>query len=187
MTRWQRWMGLGACIALAPVVGTPAFAQVPEEPPARIDPDTLSDAEKLQQSTRTISTMRGDLAQVLRSLDEARASKDVVKLSCVNEKLTELKGLLRISEQADVALQEAVATRDEVATRHEFTKLDIAGSRGSALRNESARCIGQLAFQTDENLRVEVEEPESAFADDPTRPGAEQPLTVRAPPASPTR
>ncbi|HLT30868.1 MAG TPA: hypothetical protein VK013_12550 [Myxococcaceae bacterium] len=188
MTRSQRWMALAAWLALSPLGGSVALAQAAEEvPSARTDPDSLTDGEKLQQSTRTIASMRADLTQVLKSLDDARASRDVVKLNCVNEKLTELKGLLRISEQADVALQEAIAARDEVAVRHEFTKLDIAGSRGRSLRSESARCIGQLAFQTDENLMVEVEEPESVFADDPTRPSADVPLTQRAPPASPTQ
>lgn len=188
MTRSQRWMCLTAWLALSSFGGSGAAAQAPDEAPAaRTDPDSLTDGEKLQQSTRTIASMRGDLTQVLKSLDDARASKDVVKLNCVNEKLTELKGLLRISEQADVALQEAIATRDQVAVRHEFTKLDIAGSRGRALRGESARCIGQLAFQTDENLMVEVEEPESVFRDDPTRPTTDEPLTLRAPPASPTQ
>ena len=50
--------------------------------------------------------MRGD---VLKSLEEARSEKDVLKLNCVNEKLTQIKGLLRVVQQSDVSLQEAVA------------------------------------------------------------------------------
>lgn len=192
MTQWRTWSGIVALGALALGVGPAASAQAPvaalETAPAeRPDPDAIPDSQKLALSTKAISSMRAGLSNVMKSLDEARRSRDVVKLNCVNEKLTELKGLLRISEQADVALQEAVATRNEVGVRHEFTKLDIAGSRASTLQRESAQCIGQLAFRTDENLSVEVEEPDDLFGTDPTRPAEVTPITSRAPPASPTR
>ncbi len=183
-------MGVAALGALS-LCAFPASAQAPaaamESAPAeRPDPDAIPDAQKLALSTRAIAKMRAGLASVMKSLDEARRSRDVVKLNCVNEKLTELKGLLRISEQADVALQEAVATRNEVGVRHEFTKLDIAGGRADTLQRESSQCIGQLAFRTDENLSVEVEEPADLFGGDPTRPAEVAPITSRAPPASPT-
>ncbi|MFN7134517.1 MAG: hypothetical protein ACK4N5_20735, partial [Myxococcales bacterium] len=75
--------------------------------------EVLSDKEKLSRSTEYLAQMRQGLKIVLGKLEEARDSKDVVKLNCVNEKLTNIKGLLRISEQADVSLQEAVAKKEE--------------------------------------------------------------------------
>src|SRR5687767_415237 len=69
----------------------------------------VPDAEKVRRSGDALARMRNVLKDVLAKLEEARSSKDVVKLNCVNEKLTQIKGFLRISEQADVALQEAVA------------------------------------------------------------------------------
>ena len=55
--------------------------------------------------------MREILSRVLKHLEEAREERDVIKLNCVNEKLTAIKGLLKISEQADVSMQEALARR----------------------------------------------------------------------------
>lgn len=184
-------MGVVTVGALMLGAGTTAHAQAPAAAPApmpaaRPDPDSIPDTEKLALSTKAISSMRSGLSEVMKRLDEARRSRDVVKLNCVNEKLTELKGLLRISEQADVALQQAVASRNEVGVRHEFTKVDIAGTRAQSLQRESSQCIGQLAFRTDENLSVEVEEPADLFGTDPTRPAAVEPITSRAPPASPS-
>ena len=87
---------------------------------------TCPDPEKLAPVVAVGQRMRSALSDVLGRLEEARATKDVVKLNCVNEKLTQVKGLLRISEQSDVALQEAVARKDTTAAEHEYTKVTIA-------------------------------------------------------------
>lgn len=145
----------------------------------------IPDAEKLSRSRDAVNRMRSVLSEVLGRLEEARATKDVVKLNCVNEKLTQVKGLLRISEQSDVALQEAVAKKDTIAAEHEYSKVSIARSKVDQLRGEAEQCIGQLAFRTDENLTVEVEVPSGLPTEDPTNPPAPEPPTSRPPPASP--
>jgi len=145
----------------------------------------IPDKEKISRSSAAVSRMRSVLSEVLGRLEEARATKDVVKLNCVNEKLTQVKGLLRISEQSDVALQEAVGRKDALAAEHEYSKVSIAKTKVEQLRSESEQCIGQLAFRTDENLTVEVEVPSGLPSEDPTNPPAPQPPTSRPPPASP--
>lgn len=145
----------------------------------------VPDREKISRSSAAVSRMRSVLTEVLGRVEEARATKDVVKLNCVNEKLTQVKGLLRISEQSDVALQEAVAKKDTTAAEHEYSKVSIAKTKVEQLRNESEQCIGQLAFRTDENLTVEVEVPSGLPTEDPTNPPPPAPPTNRPPPASP--
>jgi hypothetical protein len=161
-------------------------ATKPATPPSAVEKAAdIPDAEKLKRSSAAVSRMRSVLSEVLGRLEEARATKDVVKLNCVNEKLTQVKGLLRISEQSDVALQEAVVKKDATAAEHEYSKVSIAGSKVDLLRNESEQCIGQLAFRTDENLTVEVEVPSGLPTEDPTNPPPPPPPTSRPPPASP--
>lgn len=169
--------------APAPEAGTRGdeAAQTTARPSA-----SVSDGEKVKRSQQSITRMRDILKEVLVKLEEARNSRDVVKLNCVNEKLTQVKGLLRISEQADVAMQEAIARKEAQAAEHEFTKVNISRSKIEQLRAETESCIGQLAFRTDENILVEVEEPEG-LPDDPTRPAVQPTISVRPPPSSPTR
>ncbi len=164
-----------------------AHAQGPTRPgtPTLERAVDVPDPEKLSRSRDAVARMRSVLSEVLGRLEEARATKDVVKLNCVNEKLTQVKGLLRISEQSDVALQEAVAKKDTTAAEHEFSKVSIARQKVDQLRTESEQCIGQLAFRTDENLTVEVEVPSGLPSEDPTNPPAPPPPTNRPPPASP--
>lgn len=148
--------------------------------------EQLTDAERLRRSASVLVRMRDALKDVLSKLEEARETKDVVKLNCVNEKLTQIKGLLRISEQSDVALQEAVTKREQSAAEHEFTKVTIAGQKVDQLRAEAEECIGQLAFRTDENLSVEVEVPGDLPLGDPTDPAPPPDVVARPPAASPS-
>ncbi|MBU8899554.1 hypothetical protein DRW03_26685 [Corallococcus sp. H22C18031201] len=184
----------------AVVVSSMAIAQAPPAPPGPAPvprPTTAAavldkasevpDPEKLQRSNQALGGMREVLRQVLEKVEEARRSKDVVKLNCANEKLTQIKGLLRISEQADVSLQESISRQEASSSEHEYTKVMIAQQKVGQLRAEAEECIGQLAFRTDENLFVEVEEPNNLPGGDPTRPLPPQDIVVRPPPASPVR
>ncbi len=168
-------------------VGVSLLAAVSENGSAVPKPRALPPpAEMMRQSAADLVSMRRVLQDSLSRLEDARNTKDVVKLNCVNEKLTQVKGLLRISEQADVALQEAVAKREQLAAEHEFTKVSIAGEKVQVLRNEAEECIGQLAFQTDQNLTVEVDTPDG-LPKDPTDPAPMLPVFSRPPIASPIR
>lgn len=168
------------------VVAGLAIAQAPT-PPDAPDASKVPDPEKVRISAESVTRMRASLKDVLGKLEEARNTKDVVKLNCVNEKLTQIKGLLRISETSDVSLQEAVAKHETGTAEHEFTKVSIARSKVDQLRAEAEECIGQLAFRTDENLAVEVETPEYLPPGDLTTiPPSFPPIDSRPPPASPT-
>jgi hypothetical protein len=178
------WTSLALLTAGTVHAQAPAPAK-PVTPQATERASEVPDPEKLRRSSASVQSMRTALSDVLGRLEEARATKDVVKLNCVNEKLTQVKGLLRISEQSDVALQEAVARKDATASEHEYTKVTIAKSKVAQLRNDAEQCIGQLAFRTDENLTVEVQVPAGLPSGDPTNPAAPAPVTSRPPVASP--
>jgi hypothetical protein len=145
----------------------------------------MANSEKLAKSAEFLSHMRSGLKLVLAKLEEARSSRDVVKLNCVNEKLTNIKGLLRISEQADVSLQESVARREEQAADHEFTKVAIARQKIEQLKAEAEQCVGLLAFETGPT-EVIVQEPADLPALDPTSTVPPPPVVIRNSPESPT-
>ncbi len=156
-----------------------------EAPENAVKAEVFSDHEKLSRSAAHLTQMRQGLKVVLTKLEEARASKDVVKLNCVNEKLTNIKGLLRISEQADVSLQEAVAKGEEQGAGHEFAKVTIARQKIDQLKAEAEGCVGLLAFETGPT-EVIVEEPLDLPALDPTKTVPPPPVVSRPLPASPT-
>lgn len=155
-------------------------------------PKGTSDADKLEASAEHLARMKTSLKQVLGRVEEARNEKDVVKLNCVNEKLTQIKALLKVAEQADIALHEAISNRD-AGSESEFAKIGIARTKVEGLRSESEQCIGQLAYVVDEKTTVEVQQPALPDGDDDAARARERrrrgppfppPPIVRPPPAS---
>jgi hypothetical protein len=145
----------------------------------------VSDSDKIKHSSQALKRMREVMTDVFTKLKEARDSHDVVKAACVNESLTQIKALVRISEQADLSLQEAISTRNTTRAEDEYTKLTIAPGKVEEQRAKSEECMGELAFQTI-GLTVEVEEPKGLPQNDLTHPPSPSPVLTRPPPASPT-
>jgi hypothetical protein len=139
---------LVACLFLA----TPAEAAGPSTG------SRTPDQEKLEAAADNIARMKAALKLVLGRAEQARNEKDVVKLNCVNEKLTQIKALLKVAEQADVALHESLASRAG-AGEAEFSKVAITRTKVDRLRREAEECIGQLAYMVDQKTTVEVEQP----------------------------
>jgi hypothetical protein len=145
----------------------------------------LSDQEKLERASSYVGEMKEVLGHVLKLLTEARGEKDVIKVNCVNEKLTNIKGLIRISEQADMTLQEALAKGEKDTAAHEFHKISISHQKIKILRTEAEQCVGELAFAVDKTT-VEVEVDKDAVPeDDPTRVELPETDIIRPPAASP--
>jgi ribosomal protein L9 len=124
------------------------------------------DQDKLEAAADNIARMKAALKLVLGRAEQARNEKDVVKLNCVNEKLTQVKALIKVAEQADISLHESVATRD-VGGEADFSKIAIARTKVDRLRAEAEQCIGQLAYMVDEKTTVEVEQPADLPGRDP--------------------
>jgi hypothetical protein len=145
----------------------------------------LSDTQKLEQATTFVSDMKEVLGHVFELLRVARREKDIIKINCVNEKLTNIKGLIRISEQADVTMQEALVKGEKDTATHEFHKISISHQKIRILRTEAEQCVGELAFAVGKTT-VEVEkDPNQVPEDDPTKVALPETEVFRPPTASP--
>jgi hypothetical protein len=153
-------------------------------PEMEILTDKVPDNQKSSRSAQQLARMRTILTEVLEHLAEAREERDVVKLNCVNEKLTAIKGLLKISEQADVAMQEALARRNSEIAHHEFEKVAVAGTKCEQLFSESEACVGELAVYSGET-EVELEVKEEPTVDLSEGGEATVEVITRPAPASP--
>ncbi|MCX7943986.1 MAG: hypothetical protein N2746_05695 [Deltaproteobacteria bacterium] len=162
-------------------IPTIIYAQQKQDEPEK----KLTDKEMLQKSQENLKKMRNIYKDILSLLDDARREKDIVKVNCINENLTAIKALLKIAEQSDVALQEAVIKKDEVVAQHEFEKVEIAYQKAKALYQEANACAGKISMTPGET-KVEVEEPKDITERDPTiEPKKEVIVLERPPRASP--
>lgn len=179
---------MGTLLVAASIAAAQTPAVAPQATPAprfgipRTDEDqNLSGPERIARSASHLDRMRGVLKTVLKYLEEAREKRDVIKLNCVNEKLTAVKGLLKVSEQADVAMQEALARRDEETGREEYDKISIARGKVDQLLTESEACVGELSVYTGDTV---VEMIGGNTGDIPNPPPTTPDIVVRPPAAS---
>jgi hypothetical protein len=137
------------------------WSQVPAGKQFQLTPD-----EKVNGADVHLGKMKDTLKLALKRLKKARANKDIIQLNCVNEKLTQVKGLLRISEQARASLGEAMGQRDFDLVDHEFTKVSIAAMRIDNLRLQVEGCVGELSQYTGSTVADLVIDP-SIRSDEP--------------------
>jgi len=130
---WRKWIvGLlvGALLCLGP-----ALAQ-------QMPPKNLSPEEMLPQATSYVKKMEAVEADGNALLTEARAERNIQKLSCLNDTLTAIKGLLRLSDQnLRLLSKHAKANRADQA-EHEYVKIWIAYTKVRELDGRLRACGG---------------------------------------------
>ena len=119
--------------------------------------DDISSGEMDDRGREALDEMRRVLSRVLELHEQARDSRDVVKLNCVNEKLIAIKGLLKISESAYNLLQEKIAQNKRSGAKHEYRKISIAKRNCSELAGESETCVGEFAvYSGDTDIELDI-------------------------------
>jgi hypothetical protein len=157
-------IGLGVAFA-QPATNIPTTAV-----PAPADGARAADMTPRQmrvEANRYLPTMEQGAQAVRRQLDHAREQRDVVKVLCLNDKLTQIDVALRSVRERVQALG-ASADREEVErVRHEFTVVQVLRDRIRALVQESNLCIGEeMGMVGDAKVTVEIDP--SLPGDDPT-------------------
>lgn len=143
--------GLSACVLLSAVYGV-ADAQSTTSPPATGDTSvgmerqvTLSPKEQLAQADVFLARMNATGTSVRRLLEQARATRDVVKTLCLNDKLNQIDVAARSARDRRTSLEQAVQRTDADLANHEFTILTVLRQRVEQLSAEANQCIGEEA------------------------------------------
>jgi hypothetical protein len=80
---------------------------------------------------------------VRRQLEEARAARDVVKVLCLNDKLTQLEVVIRSTRDRYAAFLSAQQRGDVQRAGHEYMVLRVLRERARELVAEANQCIGE--------------------------------------------
>jgi hypothetical protein len=178
---------LVAAMLVAPVLSAaaeqaPAGKQAPalKLPSQGMTPDSaaqIPEARKLQIADQNLKAIRKAVDRVAARADEARTEKDVGKLNCLNAQLTQMKGLGKVASQANEAMVDALAKKDQATANTQFARIVIATDKVVKSGAEADVCLGQLAYLVDGQTQVEVEIPGGL---------PNQDVTNRAPPPAAT-
>lgn len=111
---------------------------------------TLSPPEQAAQAEGFIQRMDATRSGVRRSLESARAQRDVVKTLCLNDKLNQIDVAIRSARDRKSALDNAVTRNDVDLANHEYTILTVLKQRSDQLSAEAAQCIGEEGVTLEE-------------------------------------
>jgi hypothetical protein len=106
--------------------------------------EKLSNGEKLKRASKEVSQMQQVLKFALKRLRTAYQNKDIIQTNCIKDKLSTIKGLLRISEEADVSLREAIVTGQNSLIDHEYVKINMASQRIRLSQTQIDGCVGDI-------------------------------------------
>jgi hypothetical protein len=165
MKRNRRFAIVAASLAL--LIGGAAFGQ--DEVDLKKGA-TLSPPETVSQSRDYLGKMKDTESRVAKLQEKAQKQKDVIKLNCVNDKLTQIKGHLTVAGQSMSGLETAVSQGDDGGRQHEFLRLTILNQKVIVLGTEAENCIGQDVSYVGKTA-VEVEIAPWVPVDDATEPG----------------
>lgn len=136
-------------------------AQTPAPPPK--PPTQVEMRERVAELEKQIEE---DHRHVLHLQALARKDKDVIKLTCINDKLVQLKAQMNLFDTSSLALETAIGNSDASALTT-FSEMEKAGTDVKKLRGEADGCAGELEMYKQES-KSDVVRPD---LDDPTEDG----------------
>lgn len=108
----------------------------------------LTPPEQVAESDRIVTRGTQIGRRISTMLDEARREHDVMRITCLDDKLTQVNANLTSATTRVAALREAVQTQDHDRGDHEFTVMSVLNQKFRQLEQDANQCIGQDIFDT---------------------------------------
>ncbi|MBA3454753.1 MAG: hypothetical protein H0T42_16825 [Deltaproteobacteria bacterium] len=169
----MRWISLTKYVgALAMFAAVTVHAQTPPAPPPSDPPAAAVGASvnlSIPQMVEGVATLEIQIADDARKMfqlrDVARKDKDVVKLTCVNDRLVELKAQQNIYDQEKQQFSASTSASNTAGAAPSYGVLRSTAEEIKKLRGATEACIGVPELYKQES-DVDVSHPD--FPDDPT-------------------
>ena len=108
----------------------------------------LTPADQVAESQRLLGNGQSLSMRVQGMLDQSRREGDVLRVTCLDDKLTQVNAHVRTLGDRVEALQEAVRLADEARRNHEYTVIIVLGQNLVVLDRAASECIGQDMYET---------------------------------------
>ncbi|MCH2107772.1 MAG: hypothetical protein MK135_00455 [Polyangiaceae bacterium] len=141
-------LGLGLASAQGDQAGNPAAGN--EGDGAKPSP-----AAVLNQAQTTMSQITAATASASRQLRQARKDKDIIKVTCLDDNLSQLETAGKTAAGRISSLQAAIASNNQSRISHDSAVLGALATRAGALSAAANQCVGQeKKFQGEGSLSV---------------------------------
>lgn len=118
----------------------------------------VSAKDQLAAVQQAVDRVKASSSRVRHMLDEARRAKDVIKTTCLSDKLAQLEVTLKSVRDRQASLQSAISRADDQLRNHEFSVVNVLRQRGEQLDAEANQCVGEeLGFPGETRLTYKVD------------------------------
>ncbi len=128
----------------------------------------MTGPEQLEWVEKKTKEVRQAYFRVQNMLDAARKEKDTLKITCLDDKLTQIHVNMKGIEERTESMRLAVNADDQSAANQQFSILEIYVSRIQGLVAEAENCIGDVDIVLGETETL-VTIDEDITAEDPTQ------------------
>lgn len=142
---------------------------------------SMSGPEQRSWIESEVGDAKGVSRKVQNLLDQARKEKDTLKITCLDDKLTQIHVNLRGIEERTAAHATAVQGGDNSIANQQFSILQIYISRIKGLMTEAENCIGDIDVvlgETETTVTVD----EEITSEDPAGEKIDEEIGVEQPP-----
>lgn len=112
--------------------------------------EQTSEAQGILARGGTLST------RVSQMLDEARRDRDIIRITCLNDKLTQINANITSVDERVQALQAAHNINNRDQANHEYTVITVLGQKFRILEQDANTCVGGEVFDTDGSTTIET-------------------------------
>lgn len=118
----------------------------------------LTAPQQIENSRRIVSQMSSVRRGVSQMFDRANQERDIIKVNCLNDKLTQIDVAIRSAGEHVELLQIAANVNNDNQRNHEYSLINVYQGRVRALDVEARQCVGEEAAGfgegTEQGVRV---------------------------------
>jgi PP-loop superfamily ATP-utilizing enzyme len=120
--------------------------------------ETMSPTAQSKAAKAAVANASASCAAQSQALQSAKREKDIIRATCLDDKLSQCNANLQNIKRREVALNEAIADGDLGRSNHEFTVIGVLSQKFKMLVQAANQCVGQDLFDTgDTQVKEEVD------------------------------
>jgi len=118
----------------------------------------LSPAAQAKAAEAAVASASASCGAQSQAFQSAKRDKDIIRATCLDDKLSQCNANLQNIKRRQAALNEAIAKGDTGSSNHEFTVIGVLSQKFKMLAQAANQCVGQDLFDTgDTQVKEEVD------------------------------
>lgn len=118
----------------------------------------LTAPQQIDNARRMVTQMSSVRRGVSQMYDRANQERDIIKVNCLNDKLTQIDVAIRSAGEHVELLQSAASLNNDNQRNHEYSLINVYQGRVRGLDAEARQCVGEEAAGfgegTEQGVRV---------------------------------